>query len=103
MNANTVLNDFAGKPLSNPEGVPLTLGFVCCQALVAVGQQNAELSGEKMVEQFTLAQRIAAAGDKPLTLSAKEITRIQELLPKCYGPAVVGPAFLLLEPPAAKD
>jgi hypothetical protein len=78
------------------EGAVLTLGKVAINALVAVYQDEANLSGEDKVKRWELALRIKGAKNG-LELTVEEIALIKKLIAKAYGPIICGPAWIYLE------
>jgi hypothetical protein len=113
VNFHTPLVGFTGEPITNkePDGVdekgaskfkdvPITLGNVCIQALMAQFQDEPNLSGEKKVGRYALASKIHAAQkvEDPVDLQSEDISLLKELVAKGFGVAVVGPAFQLLDP-----
>jgi hypothetical protein len=84
-------------PDGTQEAEPATLRRVACQALVANFKDPIE--GDEQVRRFRLATRIHE--NDVLEIAVKDVTLIQGLIAKVYGPSVTGPAWILLETPAA--
>lgn len=72
-----------------------TLGYVCTEALMATYRNEEQLSAEKKVGRYKLAQKIVGEGE--IELSVEEVALLKELVGKAFGPSVVGPAYELLE------
>lgn len=89
------LLDLGGLPLRNNDEI-LTLGSVSIEALVLVQRDDRVNGGEKF-KRYQIAQKIH--GKDLIDLTLDEIVLIKDLIGKAYGPAVVGPAFNLLENP----
>ena len=75
-------------------GKGLTLRSVSIDALTAV-MQNQKLEGAESFERYQLALKLKDGG--MVELRSEEIAKIKKLVGEVFGPAVVGPAFTLLE------
>ena len=73
---------------------PVTLRPICVNALMAVMEADKGMSGEDKVAIWSLAGKIHKE-DRPV-LDAKEVVLLKKRVGDAYGPAIVGPAFLLL-------
>ncbi len=87
---------YNGEPIQNGASA-LTLRSVCCEALTAAYPEE-KLAGEEKVRRFELA-RLLYAEDEP-DVSVEDLALVKQLVGKGYGPVVVGPAWLLLDPAA---
>ena len=84
---------------------PVTLRPICTNALMATMEADKGMSGEDKVKIWSLAGKIQKE-DRP-SLVAEDVALLKKRIGAAYGPAIVGPAFLLLNgtaatPPAAK-
>lgn len=87
------------------EGKALTLGWSCCQALMANYQGDKDET-EKKLSRFFLAQKIHGSTklDKgPINVTVEEVASIKELIGKSYGTAIIGPTYCLLDPKDKKE
>lgn len=78
------------------EREPITLQTICINALMTDLESDKKATGVEKVARWDFAQRIHHA-DGPLDLKPKEITDLQERIGQGFGPAIVGPAFRMLE------
>jgi hypothetical protein len=94
---------FNGKPIpaagEGGEARPLLLRDVLCMALTATVQGEQPVVGTEKVRRFVLAQRVFQETEPDL--SAEDIALCKGLLDKVYGVVVVGPAWLMLDPPSS--
>lgn len=88
-----MLKGLDGKPLVN-QGEELSLGGVMGSALLMV-YTDETIGGDVKFKRHQIAQRLY--GKKSVELTIEDIALIKELIGKAYGPAVVGPAYILLE------
>jgi hypothetical protein len=90
-----------GKPFEGSDGKPTvtTLGSIAKVALLATYPDDQTATGQQKFDRWKLASKIEA-GDG--NLSVEEIKLLKDLIGKSYGPPVVGPAWKLLDPGAAK-
>jgi hypothetical protein len=99
-----VLDD---KGVPEFEKVPITLRPICINALMAVMEADKGMTGEDKVKNWCLAGKIQK--EDAVELLAEDVTLLKKRIGASYGPAIVGPAFLLLNgtpatpPPAPKD
>ena len=87
-----------GKPLtkSNVDDEIMTLGKVSVNALMFMdGNDVKKIGGKEKVERFELAMRLNKGGEQEL--SSEQIVLVKGLIDSCYGPAVVGPSWILLD------
>lgn len=89
------LKTFNGTTLVNVAQKPLTLRFVCTDALMASFEDERGLSGEDKLKRYLLASKIHQTTDGEVT--AEEVALLKLLIGKGFGPNVVGPAYLHLE------
>ena len=78
------------------DGPPFTLRTVCQNALVAVYQDEQQLSGEDKLSRWELAVKIKKAVD-PCELTTEEVVLVKKLIGKAYGPVISGQAWEMLE------
>ncbi len=83
-----------GKPLTDADDKAVTLQTVCINALLATLDVDKNLSGEDKMAAHTLATRIH--GEAEPNLEPEDLTKLKERIGKMYGPAVVGPAYAIL-------
>lgn len=86
---------FDGEVIKDQRG-PLTLGRVCGIALTSQGQ-NEKNDGEEKLKRFLLAQKIF--GKETVSVTVDEVSLMKKLVNESFGAAVMGPAWLMLEPP----
>ena len=101
-----------GSPLPNAVGkaAPLTLEQIAEDALLAnyadeqgAGPTTRPISGDEKVKRYALALKIHDAPNKAdVALTIDEAKLLKDLIGKAYGPAVVGPAWHMLEAASAK-
>ena len=78
------------------DGPPLTLRVVCQNALVAMYQDEQQLSGEDKLKRWELAVKIKKSPE-PCELSTEDVVLVKKLIGKMYIPAISGQAWQLLE------
>lgn len=95
--------DFS-KALIGIKGVPLKkagsdedvdLKHIAVEALLAQFQDEPNLPGEKKMKRYALAEKISVPGE--VELEVEEVALLKDLIGKAFGPAVVGPAFKVIE------
>jgi hypothetical protein len=103
---SAVLMDLNGKPLLAPDNdavqaaglpppsKPLTLAAASVEALLATTRESAQDPGDVKLRCYTLAQQINAGGT--VDLDPGDAAFIKTKIAAVYSPAVVGPAFALL-------
>lgn len=102
---STFLIGLDGEVLKDPDvidrqgrvvkkGRTQSLGRVCVDALVAV-ERNSTPNGKTSFERYQLAEKIN--DKKEVDLEAEEIVELKDRVGAVFGPAIVGPAFKLLE------
>ena len=74
----------------------LTLGAVCCTALLASYPDETNLEAALKVKRFRLAE--IAVKNKEQELPVDDIAELKRLIAKAFGPLIVGRAFDLIEP-----
>ena len=87
-----------GQVLQN-NGVALTLGTVSVDSLVLV-RPDENIKGDEKFKRYQIARKIH--GEAEVELAIEQVALIKKLIGKSFGPAVVGPAFELLETPKKK-
>ncbi len=99
---NQKLKSFDGTVINTQEAdgkkKELTLGWACCTALMANSQDDKAAPNEKM-NRFFLAQKIHAGelANAELDLRVEEVVNLKTLIGKCFGTAVIGSAYVLLD------
>lgn len=83
-----------GEKMKDTEKADLALKDVCIEALMAVVPSDERTSGETKYKRFQLAEKIVGGGEVELT--PDEAVILKDRIGVCYGPAVVGPAYKLL-------
>lgn len=76
--------------------LPLTLGDVAVNALLAPTEDDRNLAGTKKLERDRLARRIY--GNPKAALSAEDVSLIKERIGKVYPASIVGASWPLLDP-----
>jgi hypothetical protein len=86
--------DGAALQTGGNESKPFTLKLAAVEALMRDTDQDAKQSGEQKLKRFDLAERIFKGGE--IEITPEEAALIKERIGKGFTPAVVGPAFRLL-------
>ena len=86
---------FEGMTNEKGEKENLDLKKVCVEALLSVDPDNRSEDGAQKFKNWELAKKINV--DSEVELTAEEISLIKAKVGKFYAPAIVGPAFSLLE------
>lgn len=94
LNCKKVITNLKGKPFQE-EGKNLTLGDVCCNALLFSYPEEKNVSGKVKYERWKLAAKLVDGGTVDVTL--EDMTLIKDLVGKFYGPLLVGPIYNILE------
>lgn len=94
MNWDAELAGLDGKALD----AGMTLRKVCVDALMFTYRGEEMLDGTTKLTRYMLAQRIHS-GDA--AVRAEDVVMLKDLIGRAYGPAVVGPAYLMLDPAIA--
>jgi hypothetical protein len=91
------LFDFKGTGLTIADDKPLTVGWLCLEALQMISEDEKGLSGEEKQKRFYLAHRISR--NKAPNLTTEEVAKIKALAAKVphWGPLIVGQLWELLE------
>ena len=82
------------------EKVAVALRPICINALMAVLETDRSMSGEDKVKIWVLAGKIQK--EDVVELVAEDVALLKKRVGAAYGPAIVGPAFLLLNGTAGK-
>lgn len=82
-----------GSPLENSPGMSIADAII--EALLAQYIEEKNITGKDKLTRFLLAERISKAPEA-VELSHEELTLIVSLVPKGYGPNVVGRVFQAL-------
>ncbi len=88
-----------GQPLQD-DGQPILLRTACINALMATLQEDQKQTGEEKLNAWTLAKRLQEE-DQP-DLKVEEVAKLKERVGLCYSPAIVGPAYQILDGTAPK-
>lgn len=88
--------DLDGNKIANIPGKTSTLKEVVIEALLAVFEDEKNLTGDEKLKRWELAKRVKSASGV-LELSVEEVALIKKLIGKGYGVLVVGQAFSMLE------
>ena len=105
LDVTQVLTGLDGEALMENDK-PITLRPICINALMATMETDRGMSGEDKVKLWALAGKIQK--EDRLALVAEDVALLKKRIGASYGPAIVGPAFLLLNgtpatpPPALK-
>ena len=94
INFDQALKALDGQPIMN-ETQQVTLKTVTVNSLLALFQDEQNLSGEEKAKRYVLATRIYANPD--IDLVAEEIALIKKLIGKMYAPLIVGQCFNILD------
>lgn len=86
--------DKATIPVSAENKTPLTLRLVAISALQA-NFDHEQVGGDEKLKRFNLAQKCYE--NDTVDLPANEIMLIRQLVGLAYSPAVVGPAYKILD------
>lgn len=70
----------------------MTLAHASTEALLAYSED----SGTAKFEAYEIARKIKEAGDGELEITPEDAGKIKDKIARIYSPAVVGPAFVLL-------
>lgn len=93
-NFDAEIKDFDGNSLRDGENA-LTLKVVAVNSLMAIYPDERDISGNEKLARYKIASKVHGGGMVELT--AEEVAKIKALIGKAYSPAVVGPAFEILE------
>jgi hypothetical protein len=91
-----VFTDLDGVEVAGANGKPGTLRGITIDALLAVFQDEQNLSGEEKLKRWELAVKVKTTPD-PVELAAEEISLIKKLIGKAYSALIVGQSFHFLE------
>jgi hypothetical protein len=97
---DTVLRDLDGKPLpedkDKPEGAQATLKKASIESLLAIYQDEQNLSGEDKLKRWQLATKINGSNG-PAEFTVEEVALVKKLIGKAYNPLITGQAWTILE------
>lgn len=93
VNFDSNLPDLNGKPLPKNDKEALPLKDVCIEALMAMVMEE-RVNGETKFKRYELALKINKGGE--IDVTPEEATMLKERIGTMFGPAVVGPAFKIL-------
>ena len=91
-----VFTDLEGAEIRGDKGEPVILRDVATNALLAVFQDEQNLSGEEKLKRWELAVKIRRAVD-PCEISVEEVSLVKKLIGKAYAPVISGQAWHMLE------
>lgn len=93
-----ILLDNDGKPIpyDPKDNSPATLGAVASTALDTMISTEQNVTGEEKFHRGLLAARIK--NDKAAVLSVEDLALVKKLIGEVYGPLVVAPAWMALDP-----
>ncbi len=94
VNFSKELVDLNGKAINDTTGKPATLKGVSIDALMAVFQDEQNLSGEEKLKRYKLAVKISSGESE---VSVEEISMVKKLIGKAFGALVVGQCWEILE------
>ena len=93
LDVTQVLLGLDGEAITE-DGKAVTLRPICINALMATLETDKGMSGEDKAKIWALAGKVNKE-DKPV-LVAEDVTLLKTRIGAAYGPAIVGPVFLLL-------
>ncbi len=88
------LKSLDGSAIVGTDGNPAVLKGVIVDALMAVFQDEPNLSGEEKMKRFLLAEKVYNGVGE---YSAEEVALMKKLIGKAYTPIIVGQAWKILE------
>ncbi len=93
---DTALRDFDGEAINDTKGKPATVRGACIEALLAVFQDEQNLSGEEKLKRFQLALKVKES--QPVAdFTVEELSLMKKLVGKAYAPLIVGQTYTILE------
>lgn len=92
----TALTDLDGVDLLDDKNKPLTCGKVLVSILLAMHEEDKNMTGEDKILRYELAKKINGAGE--CDMIASEITLCQELMGKYCVPLALGQMVSIIEP-----
>lgn len=97
INFKQELKTVYGKDILDEKKQKMTLENVCVAALQScVDESDNKVSGQEKFDRYNLCSKIVNT-DGPVELKVEEVTKIKERIGRVFTPAVVGPAWNLLE------
>jgi hypothetical protein len=93
VDVTAVLKSLKGETLQDGES-DVSLRSVATAALMMVYPDEQAVGGEEKFSRYKLALRMNA--DSSVELTPEEAAKVKQLIGKAFGPAVVGPAYELL-------
>lgn len=94
LNTKKIVKNLNGKPFQE-EGKDLSIGDVCCNALLFNYPEEKNVSGKEKYRRWKLAARLNSGGVEDVEI--EDLNLIKELTGKFYGPLLVGPIYDILE------
>ena len=90
------LLDLVGAQIKMGDGAPATLGSALSLALLTPSSSENGVSGTENFARYLLAQRLHR-GDTDY--SVEDLAKMKELSGNTFAPGVLGPIWILLDPP----
>lgn len=95
LNMMTVLKDRDGVPMLKAQGgEPVTLRWICCEALEGFHEEDKGLSGEEKFKRGQLVMKLYSSEEPDLTV--EELTMIKQRIGKGFNVPVVREVFSLI-------
>lgn len=95
INVDTVMASIDGQPLKGPDGKSdATLKNISVVALMTMFDQDKAMQGDEKLRLYEMATKINAGGE--IELAPEDVVLLKKRIGFAYGPAVVGPAYKLL-------
>ena len=77
--------------------VDCTLLDVCVEALLCLFESERNEAGKSKYKRWKLAENLMKSVSGIVELTVEELAQIKERVGKRYGPAIIGPAYAMLE------
>lgn len=97
INPSDPIRDFDGQPIEKE-----TIGGCICNALMATGPRDHDMTGEEKLRRFKLAMRVHGRAI-PVSISVEEAALIKRVVGQAYGPMVVGQVWEAIDGPQRDD
>lgn len=93
----TVTGEAIFRPVSNGDPVPMTLGWLAIEALMAVHRDDVNLDGNAKFARYLLAQKVnkTIEGEK-VEFKTEDLAVLKEQIGKVFPAGFVGPAWEIL-------
>jgi hypothetical protein len=106
---SVIITDLKNEPLTERSAdgrvIPITLGQLCSNALLATYEDERSLPAQEKIRRFKLAMKLNDANGNPakdVSLTTAEIAEISKLSAKLYSPLAVGKILQIIDPGALK-